>query len=139
MATRKQRARRAKTFRHDYALVDYDEEGNEIEIKAAELRAKKESPEKPKPAQARSGRGAMREPQPPSWERALKRGGLWGGVIIVLSLVLLKGASVPSRVLIGALYAAMFIPFSYWLDGVVYRRWEKKRADGPTSRSGKPR
>ena len=43
MATRKQRSKRAKTFRHDYALVVDDEEGNEVEISAAEARAKKQA------------------------------------------------------------------------------------------------
>ena len=42
MATRKQRSKRAKTFRHDYALVVDDEEGNEVEISSAEARAKKQ-------------------------------------------------------------------------------------------------
>ena len=50
MATRKQRSRRAKTFRHEYGFVTYDEEGNEIEVDRAELRAEKEAPAKGKAA-----------------------------------------------------------------------------------------
>jgi hypothetical protein len=61
MATKKQRSRRAKTFRHEHALIDYDDEGNEIEVTASELRARKNKPEKP----ARRG-GARRQVAQPA-------------------------------------------------------------------------
>jgi hypothetical protein len=129
MATRKQRARRAKTFRHEYGFVDTDEEGNVVEVAGAEVRAKKEPGSKPKTAAkgqpARKSR-STRDPQPPSWDRSLKRGGLWGALIVAASLGLLHGP-VAQRVLIGVLYAALFIPFSYWIDGVIYKRWLAKR------------
>ena len=58
MATRKQRRRREKTFRHEYNLVEIDEEGNEtpVERVARERAEKKDAkpargvkrPEKPK-------------------------------------------------------------------------------------------
>ena len=50
MATRKQRLRRAKTFRHDYALVTTDDEGNEVEVSSVELRGKKPEDPVTKPA-----------------------------------------------------------------------------------------
>ncbi len=144
MATRKQRARRAKTFRHDYGFVMHDEEGNEIDVPGAEVRAKKDGDAKPgaKPA-AKSGSGSSGrqstkrsavEPRPPSWNRALKRGGVWGlgaGVVITF---LLHGP-----IALGLLYAAMFVPLTYWTDGIVYRRWQKKHGSGPPSRPGKTR
>ena len=83
MPTRKQRARRAKTFRHDYGFVVADEEGNEVEVSGADVRAKGKKEEtaakgktgsKPAPKRPTSAR----EPQPPSWNRALKRGLPWG-------------------------------------------------------------
>ena len=49
MATRKQRARRAKTFRHDYGFVVDDDEGNEVEISGADVRAKAKTGEVAKP------------------------------------------------------------------------------------------
>jgi len=143
MATRKQRARRAKTFRHDYGFVTYDEDGNEIEVERAEIAPKKDAPAKAKSATASkaSSRGsrAARDPQPPSWNRSLRRGGIWGGITIVASVLLLRGTPLAARVLIGAVYAAMFIPLTYWLDGLVYRRWEKKNATGQTQRSNRSR
>ncbi len=142
MATRKQRQRRAKTFRHETFLATYDEEGNEIEVKASELRAQKDKPARAK-TQPASGKGSTtrsaRTPSPPSWRRSLRRGGMWGSLTIVASVLLLKSASVPARVLIGVFYAAMFIPMTYWLDGMVYRKYLKRTGAGPAPRSGKTR
>src|SRR5258708_28360736 len=82
MPTRKQRQRRQKTFRHDYTLVDYDEEGNEIETSATELRAKKGKLDKPKAqsSSSSSGRSGRIGPEPPepSWRRSLRPSGVWG-------------------------------------------------------------
>jgi hypothetical protein len=142
MATRKQRARRAKTFRHDYALVDTDEEGNEVELKASELRAKKQDGTKPraKPgAKAPSASRLSKEPPPPSWERALKRGALWGVPMVAVMFFVLKSSPVQTRILIGLIYAVMFVPLTYWLDGIVYRRWERRKEAGSATRSGKGR
>ncbi len=137
MPTRKQRARRAKSFRHEYGFVVNDEEGNEVEVAGSELRGdKKDTSKSSKPGakgKPRSSR-ALREPTPPSWDRALKRGGLWGLATVVLSVLLLKGISVPSRAAIGLLYAVMFIPLTYWIDGVVYRRFNKRKQGGGKAR-----
>src|SRR5579872_1448474 len=103
MATRKQRARRAKTFRHDYALVDTDDEGNEIELKATELRAKKQDGSKAKArpgTKTQAARRATRDPQPPSWERALKRGGLWAVPMVAVMFFFLKNNPVQTRIMI---------------------------------------
>lgn len=132
MPTRKQRRRRDKDFRHDVRVFEVDEEGNEVPI--AELRAREEK-EKPKPQKAqkaappksRSGR-PMREVQPPSWERALKRGGLMGAAMIVVFLFLLKSGPVTQRVLIGVFYAVAFIPLTYWIDRTAYRSYLKRSA-----------
>jgi hypothetical protein len=144
MATRKQRARRAKTFRHEYALVETDEEGNEIELKATELRAKKQdssgkgATRKPAPkTSSRSGssNGArpLREPPPPSWERALKRGLLWGIIAGGAATFLLHGP-----IVLAAMYAVLFVPLTYWTDGYAYRRFERKKAEQSAER-GSPR
>jgi hypothetical protein len=140
MATRKQRSKRAKTFRHDYALVVDDEEGNEVEISSAEARAKKQegsgAPTKtPAKSSSRPSSGSRRsgnyEPNPPSWNRSLKKGLPWGLVAGVVVTFLLHGSPV-----LGLVYAGMFVPLTYWTDSMVYRRWQRKQADGP-QRQGK--
>ena len=136
MATRKQRARRAKTFRHEYGFVTTDEEGNEVELSGAEVRSNtkpdaKQSSAKPGSKPAAKARG-LREPNPPSWNRAIRRGGIWGIGMVALCVVLLRSAPVYDRVLIGLVYAAMFIPVTYWVDGMVYKRWQKRKTGGGT-------
>ena len=136
MATRKQRSKRAKTFRHDYAFVVDDEEGNEVEISAAEARAKKQDtsgvPAKPA-AKPSGGRGSSSyAPNPPSWNRSLKKGLPWGLVAGVVVTFLLHGSP-----LLGLVYALMFVPLTYWTDSMVYRRWQRKQASGTQPRQGK--
>ena len=31
------------------------------------------------------------------------------------------------------LYAAMFIPVTYWVDGMVYKRWQKRKTGGDSA------
>ena len=133
MATRKQRSKRAKTFRHDYALVVEDEEGNEVEVSSAEARAKKaEASGTPVKASAKPSAksGKSFEPNKPSWNRAVKRGLPWGLVAGVVVTFLLHGSP-----LLGLVYAGMFIPLTYWTDSMVYRRFQRKQAAGSPPRS----
>jgi len=128
MPTRKQRRRREKTFRHEYDFVTYDEEGNEVELDPAELRASKEKEApKPKPQQrsSRSGR-PVREVQPPSWRRSFRRGSVMGALMLVVVIAFFKQTPLPGRVLIGLLYAAAFIPFTYWIDRIAYRNYLRR-------------
>jgi hypothetical protein len=128
MPTRKQRRRREKDFRHDVRVFEVDEEGNEVPI--AELRARDEKPAKsdPKAQPAKRGRGArpVREVSPPSWQRALKRGGLMGGVMLLVFLFLLKSGPVPQRLAIGVFYGIAFIPLTYWIDRTAYRTYLRR-------------
>ncbi len=119
MPTRKQRRRREKDFRHDVRVYEVDEEGNEVPI--AELRAQEERAAKPKPKNASKARGrparVQRAAQPPSWERALKRGGMMGALMVV-ALYFVQG---PAGSAIGVFYALAFVPLTYWLDRTKYR------------------
>ena len=133
MATRKQRARRAKSFRHDYGFVVDDEEGNEVEISGADVRAKAKKGEVAKPkagAKPATKPNAAREPVPPSWSRSLKRGVPWG-LAAGLGLTLLTRA--PWE--IGLVYAVAFVPLMYWTDAFMYRRYERRKAGGTTGKT----
>jgi hypothetical protein len=125
--TRKQRRRREKDFRHDVRVFEVDEEGNEVPI--AELRTREEKPAKPAAKAQARGRGrAPREVAPPSWERALKRGGMMGGLMLLVFLFLLRSGPVASRVAIGVIYAVAFVPLTYWIDRTAYRSYLKRSA-----------
>src|SRR5262245_21874632 len=114
MPTRKQRRRREKTFRHEYGFVTYDEEGNEVEVDPAEVRPAKDKPDRPKTAAPAKGRRPLREPPQPSWQRSIRRGAIWGGVLFVVVVFFFKGQSLPGRIAIGLIYAAAFVPLTYW-------------------------
>jgi hypothetical protein len=133
MPTRKQRRRREKDFRHDVRVFEVDEEGNEVPI--AELRTREEKAAKPAPKAARQQKGGSRRPvrevAPPSWQRAFKRGGTMGGLMLVVFLFVLKSGPLPQRVLIGVFYAVAFVPLTYWVDRTAYRSYLKRSGRKP--------
>lgn len=132
MPTRKQRRRRSKDFRHDVRVFEVDEEGNEVPI--AELRTRDEKPKanaakgkQKQPLRGKSGR-PVREVPPPSWERAFKRGGLMGALMLVAFLFLFKNAPIGLRVAWGLFYALAFIPLTYWIDRTAHRTYLRRIA-----------
>jgi hypothetical protein len=143
MPTRKQKRREAKAKRHDYEFVYVDGEGNELDEVPDELAEPKERQNGSKPAtakkpapQARGARGA-RVPPVPSWNRALKRGGMLGVVVFALFSLTSKGNYV-SILPLALVYTALFVPFTYFIDRFAYRRWQA-RQDGAAPRAPKKR
>ena len=126
MPSRKQRRRREKNFRHEYGFVTYDEEGNEVEVDPAEVRPAKPKSERAQAKPTGKGGRALREPPKPSWNRSLRRGGIWGGVMFVVVVFFFKGQSLPARIGVGVLYAAAFVPLTYWIDRLAYRSYLKR-------------
>jgi hypothetical protein len=142
--TRKQRRRELKSKRHEYEFVYVDEEGNELDEVPEELAdapAKRERTNGSKPAvtQKRAaaqgkGRGrSLRQPPVPSWNRALKRGGMLGAVVFVLFSLTAKG-HYASVVPLALLYTLLFIPFTYYIDRFAYRRWQARQGETPAPR-----
>ncbi len=136
MPTRKQRRRRSKDFRHDVRVFEVDEEGNEVPIAELRTREAKSKPAAVKgsqkgnqkqPARAKGGR-AIREVAPPSWERAFKRGGLMGALMLVAFLFLFKNTSLQIRIAWGLFYGLAFIPLTYWIDRTAYRTYQRRVA-----------
>jgi hypothetical protein len=139
MATQKQRRRRAKEKRHDYDLVYVDEEGVERPVERDDAPRKPPGrvgsgstavkSQKAKPS-GRSGRRG-REAQPPSWNKVLKRGAIFAPIFFATVMLLggskmtLGGAFVQSALLLG-----VFIPFSYFMDRVVWRQQQKRLNKG---------
>jgi hypothetical protein len=123
MPSRKQRRRREKTFRHEYDLVAYDDEGNELD--AGELRREKEQDkEKARPAAAKGKAAPRRAPRPvppPTWRRAVRRGGLMGAVFFLLMSTLFK-APLP----ISLIYSLALIPFTYGMDWFTHRTYVRR-------------
>ena len=119
MPTRKQRRRRAKEHRHEY--VWEDAEGNELE---AEAPVRKETSQSRRATPTRVGREAQR----PSWRRTLKRGLVFAPVMFVVVMLLSSDLTLVEQITQAAFVVAIFIPFSYFLDGVLWRSFKKREA-----------
>ncbi len=133
MATQKQRRRRAKEKRHEYELVEIDAEGNETVLTATDLKAeparapvRKSQSKGDTKAKPRSGRGT---PQPPSWPRVLKRGAIFAPIFLATVLLLAGNRLTFVGAVIQTLFLlAIFVPFSYFMDRLVWRSHEKRQA-----------
>ena len=137
MATQKQRKRRAKEKRHDYDLVYIDEEGVEQPVEREEPRkptgrgTKATLSKTSASKQPSRSRRAAKGPQPPSWNKVLKRGAIFAPIFLATVILLggnkmsFKAAVVQTILLIG-----VFIPFSYFMDRVVWRQQQKRLARG---------
>ena len=138
MATQKQRRRRAKEKRHDYDLVYIDEDGVEQPVEREEPQ-RTESPggkgsSAPASSKGKSGRATTRrgrEVQPPSWPKVLKRGAIFAPLFFV-TVMLLGGSkiTIAGAILQTALLIAVFIPFSYFMDRVMWRQQQKRLTRG---------
>ncbi len=139
MATQKQRRRRAKEKRHDYDLVYIDEDGVEQPVERDDPPPKPSSrfgrgtaateTRKAAPAGKTGRRGRI--VQPPSWRKVLKRGAIFAPIFFA-TVMLLGGSkmTLQGAILQTALLMGVFIPFSYFMDRVVWRQQQKRLARG---------
>jgi len=130
VANQKQRRRRAKEKRHAYDLVEIDSEGNETVLTASEVKPESSGREGKRDkvrqsAPAKGGRG----PQPPTWPRVLKRGALFGPIFLATVLLLGGGRLTLAGAIVQTLFLlAVFVPFSYLMDRMVWRSHQKRLA-----------
>jgi len=121
MATRKQRRRRKKGLRHEYVWVD--DEGNEVEPDGAPATAPSNGG-KARSAPATSGRTV----QPPSWRKSFKRGAIFAPIMLVTVMLLSSSLTFAQQASQALFIVSVFIPFSYFLDRVFYRSFQKRSA-----------
>jgi hypothetical protein len=129
MPTKKQQRRRQKALRHQYEYIYVDDEGNEVEVDPAELRAEKDSRREAKPQKAgarTSGRTTGRTIEPPSWRRATRRAAIFGPVLVVAMILLNHNLPLAQQIAPAIILLAFFIPFSYFTDSVAYRLYRKR-------------
>jgi hypothetical protein len=119
MPTKKQRRRRAKELRHEY--VWEDAEGNELDPENVR-------PTKNGQAPRATARSSPRQPQAPSWSRTLKRAAVFAPIMLVTVMLLSSDLTLAQQLSQTAVIVAIFIPFSYFLDGVFWRSYKKRVA-----------
>jgi hypothetical protein len=133
VATKKQRRRRQKGRRHEYEYVYVDDEGNEVEVDADEVKAQR--------AASRNGRAKPRAAQagpriqPPSWRRTFKRGAIIAPLMFITVMLLDRDLIWWQVVVQTAWLMAIFLPFSYFMDSFMYRRYQRRMGIDPAAKS----
>jgi hypothetical protein len=133
VATKKQRRRREKEHRHDYEVVYLDSEGNELDPEEVQVHAppKRNANGRSSSRSGSSGTRGRRVPQPPSWRRVAKRGAIFAPLFIATVLLLGgKNTSLATAVVQTIVLLVLFIPFSYFLDSLVWRSHLKRTGGG---------
>ena len=125
MATKKQRRRRAKEQRHEWETVYVDAEGNEVEVPDDEAPSANGRTASTKKAAASP---SQRNVQPPSWRRVGKRGLLFAPAMFLLMTFLEPDTTYLERAFFTLQLLAIFLPFSYVMDRMTYRMWQKRLA-----------
>jgi hypothetical protein len=140
MPSKKQRRRQQKARRHDYEYVYVDDEGNEVAVDPAELRAEGDGREsRPKQAQSRkpdARKSPRRAIEPPSWRRSGKRALILGPVLIVALMLFNQDLPLSQQIAPAIFLIAFFIPFSYFTDTLAYRMYRKRLARSKAAKSG---
>ena len=124
MATKKQRRRRAKEQRHEWETVYVDAEGNEVSTPEDEAPSTNGRAATAKKAATPQGRTV----QPPSWRRVGKRGLLFAPAMFLLMTFIEPDTTYLERAFFTLQLLAIFLPFSYVMDRMTYRLWQKRLA-----------
>jgi hypothetical protein len=130
MANQKQRRRRAKEKRHAYELVEIDSEGNETILTASTLKTEEQRDAEPAKGRASTpAKGARGAPQPPTWRKVFKRGALFAPIFLATVLLLGGGRLTFAGAVVQTFFLlAVFVPFSYFMDRLVWRSQQKRLA-----------
>jgi hypothetical protein len=127
MPSKKQQRRREKQRRHEWEEVYVDAEGRELDPEEAEQLV---GPAKGTRAKGqRQERAGRRTVEPPSWRRTLKRGALFFPLmLIVVFFVNTEDASTAQSIISTLTLMAFFLPFSYFMDSIVWRTYQRRQA-----------
>ncbi len=131
MPSRKQRRRRQKLKRHEYEYVVETDEGEvpvqrlrELEGEGATDRGRKDGP--------RSSRGPVdrrgQPVQPPSLRRVLRRALIFAPFLaLFVYFIDERNRTLPAVAVQTVFLLALFIPFSYLVDMLVYRLFVRRQ------------
>jgi hypothetical protein len=123
MPSRKQRRRQAKERRHDYEYVYLDDEGREVEVDGAEMEERRNG-KVTRPERTASG---GRTVQPPSWNRIGRRGLIFAPLMFVTVYLLGRNSLSTTQIVVQTLVLlAIFLPFSYLMDSITHRAYQRR-------------
>lgn len=128
MPSRKQRRRRAKDRRHEYEFVYVDEEGHEVEATEAAGEPKRNN--KRPPPTTRSGRKV----EPASWTRVGRRALIFAPLMFITIRLLERSEPIGASIARTVVLLALFLPFSYVMDSMLYRAHVKRTGASTTKK-----
>lgn len=68
---------------------------------------------------------------PPTWKSSISRAGIAAALVFVFLLLTTKGANrLPTAVLIAVVALVIYIPAGYYLELMLYRRRQRRKAAG---------
>jgi len=144
MPSRKQRRRREKERRHDYEVVYVDEEGRELDAEEVKVETQTARESRKRETAADPGQRTARQPAkrgtaatlrpvaPPSWRRVLRRGAIFAPFMFVTLWLLGRGHLSSTAIVLETIWLlVLFVPFSYAIDRMMYRRYLKQGGAPP--------
>ena len=72
--------------------------------------------------------------EPPSLKRTLRRGALFFPLMLVTVMLLGKTLTLPQQIGQTVVLMAFFLPFSYFMDSMMYRAHQRRLAQGETKK-----
>jgi hypothetical protein len=127
VATKKQQRRRQKLQRHEYEEVYVDEEGNELDPDEAEQLVTTSPARKAAKGKAPAG-NTRRALEPPSWRKTLRRGLIFFPLMLLVIFLLSPELSTGAKIVNTLVLMAFFIPFSYFMDAMMWRSMQRRLA-----------
>lgn len=134
MPTRKQRRREQKLRRHEWEEVYVDAEGHEVDPEEVDVPTRNGRSANAAAARTKSKKSGARQQargrgvQPPSWRRVLKRGAIFAPLMFVtVHLIAGDELTVAGKLTQTAFLLIVFLPFSYLMDTVTYRMWQRRQ------------
>ena len=123
MPTRKQRRRREKDRRHEYEYVFVDDEGNELDVAPGDPATER--------AAGRNGRARPAQQQnvrvqKPSWRRVGKRGLIFAPLMFLTVMFIDTSLELWQVAVQTVWLLAIFLPFSYFMDAMLWRSHQKR-------------
>lgn len=128
MPSKKQIRRQQKLKRHEYEEVYVDDEGNELAPEEAEELLGPARSAKAAKAKAQPTSRAGRTIEPPSWRRTGRRGLLFFPLMLLVVFLISPELSTGAKIVNTVVLMAFFLPFSYFMDTMMWRSFQKRAA-----------
>jgi hypothetical protein len=130
MPSRKQKRRHQKLQRHEYEEVYVDADGNELAPEEAEELIATSPGKAVKATRSQPAQRGGRTIEPPSFRRTGRRGLLFFPLMLIVVFLISPDLSTGGKVVNTIVLMAFFLPFSYFMDTMMWRSYQRRLA-GP--------